>query len=128
MAEGIPPLNTWCHVEVYAKDVERAKSFYGEVFGWQFQHIPEMNYTLYSTAKGSIGGGVSEASDETPNQLINYVYVEDIDATLSRIENNGGKTVIGTKAVGPVGWMALVEDPEGNLFGLWKSNPEAQKG
>ncbi|MFQ5843466.1 MAG: VOC family protein [Planctomycetota bacterium] len=121
----IPQDGTWCHVEIPAADPEAAKKFYGEVFGWTFQDIPEMNYTLYATREGAVGGGIMKKADEVPQQMVNYVCVSDIPATTQRIENNGGKILHPEMAVGNVGWMAWVQDPFGNLFALWKGNAEA---
>ena len=60
--QPMPKVGQWCHVEIPAKDVERSKEFYGNLFGWQFQELPmpEGSYTVYTTPGGGIGGtGVS---------------------------------------------------------------------
>jgi len=46
------------HFEVPYDDAERARAFYGEVFGWKIQPIPEMSYDIVSTgpAKRCRGG------------------------------------------------------------------------
>ena len=33
----------WCHVEIPAADPMKAQRFYGEVFGWKFTEIPQMD-------------------------------------------------------------------------------------
>ena len=33
----------WCHIEIPTAKREESKKFYGGVFGWTFNHIPEMN-------------------------------------------------------------------------------------
>jgi len=119
-----PQEGTWCHVEIPVEDPEAAKRFYGEVFGWQFQDHPEMGYTTYTTREGGVGGGIMKRPAEVPQQMVNYVLVEDIPAALGRIENHGGKVVQPETAVGTFGAMAWVTDPDGNLFALWRSNPE----
>jgi predicted enzyme related to lactoylglutathione lyase len=120
-----PQEGTWCHVEILVKDPEAAKRFYGEVFGWQFQDHPEMGYTTYTTREGEIGGGIMQRPAEVPQQMVNYVLVQDIPATLARITSNGGTIVQPETAVSTFGAMAWVTDPDGNLFALWRSNPEA---
>ena len=117
----------WCHVEIPVNDTEAAKKFYGEIFGWQFQEIPEMNYIIYTTREGGIGGGMMKRDEDRPQQMVNYVCVEDIPATLTNIQEHGGKIVHPEMAVGNVGWMAWVSDPDENLFALWKSNPEGHE-
>ena len=51
------------HFEVPYDDGDRARSFYGDVFGWQIQHIPEMQYDIVST--GPAGEGASRPSRAT---------------------------------------------------------------
>ncbi|MHC4472548.1 MAG: VOC family protein [Planctomycetota bacterium] len=118
---------TWCHIEIPVGDPEAAKRFYGEVFGWQFQDIPEMEYTLYTTREGEMGGGIMKRHEGVPQQMVNYLCVDDIGATLERIQNHGGKVVHPEMPVGNVGWAAWASDPDGNLFALWKGNPEGHE-
>ncbi|MHC4957490.1 MAG: VOC family protein [Planctomycetota bacterium] len=114
-----PPPNTWCHVEIHSANPEQCKKFYGDVFGWDFQDVPEMKYSFYNT--GTIGGGVAEKGEQSPNQLVNYVNVESIEDTCQKIESSGGAITMPKTAVADAGWMAMATDPDGNLFGLWKS-------
>ena len=37
------------HFEIPADDLERAKEFYGAVFGWELADMPEMDYTVVKT-------------------------------------------------------------------------------
>ncbi|MHC4136136.1 MAG: VOC family protein [Planctomycetota bacterium] len=116
-----PPIGAWCHIEIAAQDVDRAKKFYGECFGWKFQDMPEMAYHLYTTGEGGLGGGLMKAEPGFPNHMVNYICVDDLDAATHRVENNGGKVVKPRTEVPQAGWFTLVNDPEGNLFGLWES-------
>ena len=54
----------WCHVEIPTGDAKKAQRFYGEVFGWKFQEIPQMQYTLYET--GNNGGKQIKEKTEVP--------------------------------------------------------------
>ena len=118
MKEGM-----WCHVEIPSKDPARAKSFYGEVLGWTFEDvpIPGRTYTIYRTREGGIGGGIWDSPPDMPRQTINYVQVDDMDSVLERIEKNGGKIIRPKQKLAEAGWRAVVSDPDGNIFGLWKS-------
>jgi predicted enzyme related to lactoylglutathione lyase len=114
-----PAPGAWCHIEIGAKDPQAAKKFYGECFGWQFTEVPQMNYILYQTGEGGIGGGIMPQGDY-PQQMINYVYVDDVDAAAQRVTNNGGKVIKERTEVPQTGWFAIVADPDGNTFGLWQ--------
>jgi predicted enzyme related to lactoylglutathione lyase len=37
------------HFEIPADDVERAKGFYGSIFGWQLDDVPGLDYTIVRT-------------------------------------------------------------------------------
>ncbi len=47
--------------------------------------------------------------------------VDDVDKALSKVENLGGKTVMGRQAVADMGFSAYFQDPEGNVVGLWQN-------
>jgi predicted enzyme related to lactoylglutathione lyase len=49
------------------------------------------------------------------------IGVDDVDASLRRIEELGGKVAIPKQAVADMGFAAYFSDPEGNLVGLWES-------
>ena len=118
------------HFEVPYDDADRAASFYREIFDWEVQPMPELDYTFVSTGPtgddgptepGYIGGGMyARAGDASPNPVI-VIEGPDIDATLSRIEANGGSTVVQKTPVADMGFSAYFSDSEGNLMGLWQS-------
>lgn len=117
------------HFEVPYDDVERATSFYQDVFGWQIQPIPELDYHIVSTGPsgdqgptepGYIGGGLFARQGNVSTPVIT-IDVDDIDATLATIEARGGSAVEKKIPVGDMGFAAYFTDCEGNLLGLWQS-------
>ncbi|MCA9278790.1 MAG: VOC family protein [Phycisphaeraceae bacterium] len=119
-----PAPGSWCHIEIPAKDPAVLKKFYGDIFGCTFTDVPEMDYTLYH-AGSNFGGGICKLPDGAQQGMINYIYVEDIPVTCEKIKAGGGDVVMPETPVGPVSWFAIVKDPSGNHFALWKSNPAA---
>lgn len=108
------------HVEFSAEDRKKSASFYQTVFGWEMQHMDEMNYTTFSTGEGELGGGLNPVSEDYPaGTVVNYIGTEDIEATLAEVEANGGKTVMPKMEIPGFGWSALFQDPGGNLVGLY---------
>ena len=104
------------HFEVPYDDVERATSFYKDIFGWQIQSVPELSYHLVSTGPsgeqgptepGYIGGGMfaRQAGVATP---VITIDVDDIDASLAAIEAHGGSTVEKKIPVGEMGFAAVL--------------------
>lgn len=117
------------HFEIPFDDGDRARAFYRDVFGWELMEMPEMSYTLVttgpvdengSTEPGYINGGMLRR--ESPNDgPIVVIEVDDIDAALAKVEEQGGTTLLGRQQVGEMGWTAYFKDVEGNSMGLWQT-------
>jgi predicted enzyme related to lactoylglutathione lyase len=111
-----------CHLEIPVKDVERAKAFYGEIFGWKFQPVPEMSYTLFQSPGNVVGGGFFTPDEKTPDKVINYFAVESIDKTAERLTRFGGKSLSPKIEIPGHGSMMHVLDSEGNFIALWQAS------
>jgi hypothetical protein len=121
------------HFEIPADDEGRARAFYGSIFGWRLQELPEMDYTILMTTPvdqqtqlplepGAINGGLMKRSPDTPAPVIT-VDVESIDDALRRIEAAGGSTVRARTEIPGMGAFAYFKDTEGNVVGLWETRP-----
>ena len=117
------------HFEIPFDDGERARNFYRNVFGWELDEMPEMNYTMVAsgpsgdqgpTEPGYINGGMAQRGEsfKTPTLVLD---VPDIDDALAAVEEAGGSVISGREPVGDMGFSAYFTDPEGNLLGLWES-------
>lgn len=106
------------HFEVMGKDGKALQDFYSELFGWKVDTNNPMEYGIVDTgANGAgIGGGVGANPD---GQYVTfYVQSDDLQASLDKAEELGGKTVTPPQEL-PMGIsIALFNDPEGNLIGL----------
>ena len=123
------------HFEIPADDLDRAKNFYGSVFGWELQTVP-MNEGEYTSVKttdvdeqtqlptepGAINGGMF-LRDERVTAPVITIDVEGIDDALKQVEAEGGTTVTPRTAIPGMGAFAYFKDPEGNVLGLWETNP-----
>ncbi len=82
------------HVEISANDREAAGKFYAELFDWNIQQMPEMNYATFDYGVEGVGGGLNPVQDDNPaGTVVVYVDTEDIDADLAKVEKLGGKIV-----------------------------------
>ncbi len=124
------------HFEIPFDDGERARTFYGGVFGWQLMQMPEMDYTIVSTGPtdpesgptepGYINGGLFERSSQFPGKGTNLVIdVDSIDDALRKVAEAGGTVVTERMAVGDMGFTGYFSDTEGNLIGLWETAPQS---
>lgn len=117
------------HFEIPADDEGRARDFYTSAFGWKFQVLPEMEYSLAMTTpmdeagrpavSGSINGGLFRRGELTAPVVT--VDVDDIDAALEKIAALGGSVFRAKMEVPGMGWNAYFKDSEGNIVGLWQN-------
>ncbi|HEX9743813.1 MAG TPA: VOC family protein [bacterium] len=111
--------NPVVHFEFAVSDFEKGKSFYGDLFGWEIKDSPEMPYGLISTGDGP-GGGIYAAMKHMKPFITFYVNVDDIDASLKKAEDLGGKILVEKKKISDEhGYMGMFADLDGNAVGLW---------
>ncbi len=118
------------HFEIPVDDVARAQAFYREAFGWSLTDVPEMDYTMVGTVKvdtqgmpsepGAINGGMFRRQSPLTAPIV-VVDVDDLDVALERVVQLGGTVVKGRQAVGDMGFVAYVSDPENNVIGVWQT-------
>jgi predicted enzyme related to lactoylglutathione lyase len=118
------------HFEVPYDDADRARAFYRDVFGWEIQAMPELDYDFVQTGPqgedgmptgpGYIGGGMCRREGPVTQPVITLA-VDDVGAALERVRASGGSPLGEPAQVGEMGWAAYFTDSEGNLMGLWQS-------
>jgi predicted enzyme related to lactoylglutathione lyase len=131
---------TIVHFEMPADNVERAKKFYTDLFGWKIEKWPgtssknssssSMEYWIVSTTddkgnKAPIGGGLMKRQEQH-QQITNFIDVNSVDEYSSKIEKLGGKVVVTKMAVPGMGYFAVCHDTENNSFGIWETNEGAK--
>lgn len=122
--------HTIVHFEIPAKDVEKLKKFYSELFGWKIYRTPgSIEYWMIETVpvdengmtlRPGVNGGMSK-KDLPKLKPVNYILVEAIEEYIQKIENLGGTITRGKQEVPGVGWIALALDPEGNSIAIMQS-------
>ena len=122
MAE-LPKPGSIVHVEFHVKEPKKVEKFYASLFGWKFQDVPGLNYSLFQAPSGP-GGGVGELQPGNWHPgVINYILVNSIDDDVGKIKKAGGKVVVPKSKVPNQGWFAVFEDPSGTRMALWQQNP-----
>ena len=112
------------HFEFSSNKPEADAKFYSELFGWEFQHMPEMNYAMFNPGGGP-GGGLNQVTDGFPaGTLAIYIGTEDINASLANVEKLGGKTLVPRTEIPGMGHYAVFSDLTGNKVGLFEARTE----
>ncbi|NGN69188.1 VOC family protein [Streptomyces sp. A7024] len=108
-------------------DLDKAREFYGDLFGWTFQSAGEEygNYTQAFTADGQAAAALAPpmpGGEDEPTGWTLHLATPDAAATAAKIKANGGQVQMEPMQVGPFGTMALATDPTGVAFGLWQAD------
>ncbi|HXG77264.1 MAG TPA: VOC family protein [Gaiellaceae bacterium] len=112
------------HVEIPAADPAGALGFWGGLFGWQFQEYPGSPSGYHMTQLSEQTGAAIYRADAGERGLRVYFDVDDIGAGIARVRELGG-TAGEALPVPSMGWFAHCQDPGGNEFGLWQTDPSA---
>ena len=112
------------YFEIFCDQVERARKFYAELFGWKVESISGTKYCNITTQEGAAGGLTHRFNPL--QKIINYFGVPSVREACSRVEALGGRVLVPRMAVSKAGYYALCMDTEGNIFGLWEEDPEAK--
>lgn len=118
------------HIEIPVKDPFANSQWYTDVFGWKLENYQEMDYVTFES-EGGPGGGFPRIDGQTylPNGVIVYISTENIDGTLAKIVDCGGKVLAPKSPIPGMGWFAFFEDPSGNRLALYSTtNPPAAGG
>ena len=118
--------------EIYVQDMERAKAFYEAVLAVTLEKMPaptpEMNMEIWSfpadkdSAQTTYGAcGMLVKMDGVPSGgggTLVYFSCADCAVEAARAAEHGGRIVKEKMSIGEHGFIALVNDTEGNMIGL----------
>jgi len=119
--------STFVWHELMTTDPVAATAFYTAVIGWKAQDsgMSEVPYTILSVGETPIGGLMELPIDARANGArpgwIGYIGVDDVDACAMRIKDAGGKQHRAPADIPGVGRFAVVADPQGAAFVLFKA-------
>jgi predicted enzyme related to lactoylglutathione lyase len=117
-------INPVVHFEIPVTDMDRASTFYEAVFGYKLERAEVDGYDMafFPRADGKPGasgalakGDVYRPSHDGP---ILYFDVPDIDAVIARATARGARVLYAKKDIGDAGFVAEIEDSEGNRIAL----------
>ena len=119
--QGVP---SW--VETIQTDLDSARRFYGELFGWTFETVtpPEAadEYVIAKLGGRDVAGLGSGGEAGVWNT---YVAVDDADAMAAMVSKAGGSVLSEPADAGPAGRSAVCADPSGAQFRLWQAGTRA---
>ena len=119
---------TIVHFEIPVDDIERARNFYSQLFGWEIKDsgMPGVEYfSVMTTGENPVHGGMMKR-EQPQQQISSYIDIPSVDEYEAKIKELGGTVLMPKAPVPGMGYFAVCMDTEGNVFGIWEENKDAQ--
>lgn len=117
------------HFDISADDPERALRFYRDVFGWKAEKWKgPFDYWLIKTGEpneAGIDGGLARR-EHAGDSITNIIDVASVAGVSARILASGGKIVQPKRTIPAVGYLAICQDTEGNVFAIMQRDESAR--
>ena len=112
--------------DMMTTDAKKTQQFYCSLFDWQIQEIPMegCTYRMIMAGPGPIGGIVEEKNIPVSHWMP-YVAVNDVDAAAKKLQQLKGTVCVPPTDIPGTGRFAVVGDPQGAYFSLYKGLPES---
>ncbi len=106
------------HFEIGCRDSGATAEFYEDVFGWTTTPTNEYGRQIATNSADGVQGHITALGHEPHNYVLIYIRVDDVAATIAKIEAAGGAGHIGPLPTPQGETFAWVKDPAGNTIGL----------
>ena len=114
--------NTLSHFAIFTEDIQRAQSFYSQVFNWGFSSYGPQDFAQIKSndsGEGQLIGALQDRKyQQTQEKVIGFecsIQVTDVEAIAARVEANGGQLLMPKTEIPHVGWLIKFKDTEGNI-------------
>ena len=115
--------------ELTTPDVDAARKFSPPITGWGTQQF-DKDYTMWTTGGAPFAGifrlGPEQRQKGIPPNWMPYIEANNVDETARKVTSLGGSVMHGPQDIPNTGRFAVVKDPQGAVFGIYKSNRPSQ--
>jgi hypothetical protein len=112
-------------IELNTPDLERSRSFFADVFGWDPQPFAAPDYLVSPAgARHGIDAALLTSRDGQP-RAVPIVNVTSLDVLTRSVAEHGGTVVVDTFTIPGVGRGCYITDPTGLLVGIHENDPSA---
>ena len=111
------------HFDISADDVQRARKFYEQLFGWKIEKFPTGQQEYYlietetATGEKGVSGGIAKREKEY-QKITKFIQLDSIDESIAKVKELGGQIIEPKTAIPSVGYIAGCKDTEDNIFGI----------
>lgn len=118
--------NAFCWADLLTPDPENAGKFYAQMFGWKLDKSPNdpSGYLHIKNGEKHIGGipPAQYLQPGTPANWMVYFQVADVEASTEKAKQMGARVYMPPRKMEGVGTWAIIADPQGAAFSLFKSH------
>ena len=107
-------------MELNTTDLGKAKEFYGKLFDWTLEDVPNMDYTIIKVGEGTGGGMMKHPVPGAPSAWLAYVMVDDINVATAKAKSLGATVMKDVTEIPGIGWFSVIIDPTGAALALFK--------
>jgi predicted enzyme related to lactoylglutathione lyase len=114
--------------ELLTKDTDRAKAFYGDVFGWTADDMPMPDgrvYTMFKLGETNVGGLFPPPAEDIPPTWMVYFDVADCEGTVATAKASGAQELQAPKVIEGMGTFAVLLDPTKAVFAVFQSTQQS---
>ena len=113
--------NAVMQFQILSKTPDETARFYSTLFGWSVDANNPLGYRRIATGAGEgIQGGIWPAPAQSPNFVQLFIAVDDVKSSVQQAEQLGAKLIIPPTKLPEGDEMAVLHDPHGMSFGVWK--------
>jgi predicted enzyme related to lactoylglutathione lyase len=112
--------------DLITPDKDRAKEFYGDLFGWTGEDQGEEfgNYTLVKRGDEGLAGMMNPMQPGQPPVWMPYFAADDVEATTKAATDAGAQVMVPPTPIPTVGTFSVIADPQGAVFALLQPQME----
>jgi uncharacterized protein len=117
------PAGVTCWVDTEQPDVDAARHFYANLFGWTFTDAVPAGVPgtyLIASLEGADVAAIGPLQGDAPVEWNTYIAVTDADIAAATVRAAGGSVTLDPADAGPGGRLAACVDPRGARFRLWQ--------
>ena len=107
--------------QLNTSDPESAERFYGELFGWRFDSVPDTETPYWGIYRGDrLNGGMMPLPPGAPmpSHWLVYFGTDDLEGNAEKIRSAGCTLLVEPRDV-PGGRILVAQDPHGAFFALF---------
>ncbi|MFD4368762.1 VOC family protein [Rhodococcus sp. NPDC058521] len=114
--------HTLNYIEIPVDDMESARAFYRDAFGWTFNDYgPEYSGIRAADGDGEVGGLSGVGGTPRAGGVLVLLYSDDLDASVAGVDSAGGR-ILQAPYTFPGGRRFRFTDPSGNELGVWATS------